>query len=217
MATDCFSRKCSVQPLKENTGEQVKRWIIRVFEELVKHEKLQCDNGREFYNTTVKSFLKQRNIISVFCGKFKHKMRACGAMIRTPKGRIFRLFRHQISTRFIDRLDDIIYSYNHSKHSAHGMRPMDITQNNSLYVCNEQTRFIFVLKSVCHVISETYEECRSSRKYDYVVDCSQTCSSSSHFLLSPFFVACDREFSKAGILFDWETEAREVQALTGRR
>lgn len=48
VATDCFSRKCSVQPLKDKTGEQVKRGIIHGFKELGEPKKLQCDKGSEF-------------------------------------------------------------------------------------------------------------------------------------------------------------------------
>jgi hypothetical protein len=56
--------------------------------------------------------------------------------IRTLKSRIFRLFRHRVATRYIDKLSAIVQSYNHSGQSAHGMRPVDVSQDNSLLVYN---------------------------------------------------------------------------------
>jgi len=58
-------------------------------------------------------------------------------LIRTLKQKIWRLFRLRVSTRYIDKISDLVYAYNHTEHAAHGMRPVDVKQNNSLSVFNK--------------------------------------------------------------------------------
>ncbi|GAV01653.1 hypothetical protein RvY_12331 [Ramazzottius varieornatus] len=57
-------------------------------------------------------------------------------LIPTRKTRIFRYFRSIYATRYIDRLPDFVYAYNHSVHSAHGKKPDTVQQENSLSVLN---------------------------------------------------------------------------------
>lgn len=55
------------------------------------------------------------------------------------------MFRHRVSTRFVDKLENIVYSYNHTVHRAHEMKPSDVNQSNSvsahnvLYAAEEET------------------------------------------------------------------------------
>ena len=55
-------------------------------------------------------------------------------LIRTLKSRIWRYFHHVGHTRYIDKLQDFVYSYNNSVHKAHNKEPEDVTQDNSLEV-----------------------------------------------------------------------------------
>jgi len=98
--------------------------------------KIQVDKGKEFYNKDVKAFLKQRDVTMFSSENNDIKCAVAEAAIRGLKSRIWRLMRHRDSCKFYDRLQDLVHSYNRTIHSAHGMRPAEVTQHNSLEVFN---------------------------------------------------------------------------------
>lgn len=57
-------------------------------------------------------------------------------LIRMLKMKLFRFFCYRVATKYIDKLQGLIKSYNMSVHSAHGMRPVDVSKNNLLDVYN---------------------------------------------------------------------------------
>ena len=136
VAIDCFSRRASVQPLLTKGAVHVKPAIEQVFEELGIPDKLQVDKGTEFYNATVKKYLKQKEVILFSSENNDIKCSMAERLIRTLKTRMFRYFRSIYATRYIDRLPDFVTSYNNSLHSAHGRKPCDVTQENSLAIFN---------------------------------------------------------------------------------
>ena len=132
VAVDCFSRKVSVQPMKKKTGEETLEALKKVFADLGEPDKLQADKGKEFYNTTVQDYLKERQVILFSSENADIKCAMAERFIRTLKTRIWRLFRHRQNTVYIDKLQDIVTAYNNSTHAAHGLRPNDIRHDNSL-------------------------------------------------------------------------------------
>ena len=134
---DCFSRLASVQPLKNKTGPEVAKALQQVFREIGEPDKIQSDKGKEFFNAAVKGLMKKK-IINLFTSENADiKCAMAERLIRTLKQKIWRLFRSKVSTRYIDKLQDLVYAYNHSVHSAHGMRPVDVKDTNSLKVFNK--------------------------------------------------------------------------------
>lgn len=119
VAVNCFSRKCSVKPLTDETGQQVKVALQKVFEDLCELEKIQCNKGKEFYNNTVKDFLQGLNVTLLSAKNSDIKFTLAERFIRTLKDRMFRMFRYRVSTRYIDKLNDLVYSCNNSAHSSH--------------------------------------------------------------------------------------------------
>ena len=93
--------------------------------------------GTEFYNNQVKRFLDERSITLFSSENDDIKCSMAERLILTFKRRIWRLFRHQSHTKYIDKLADLTHSYNRSLHSAHGMKPVDVKQTNSLTVFNK--------------------------------------------------------------------------------
>jgi hypothetical protein len=134
VAVDCFSKKASVQPLKSKTGASLKVALETVFDELGVPDKMQSDKGTEFLNTVVEQFLTDKHVLHFTSENSDIKCAMAERLIRTLKSRIWRLFRSRTSTRYIDKLQDIVYSYNRTPHHAHGLRPVDVNQENSLYV-----------------------------------------------------------------------------------
>ena len=132
VAIDCFSENASVQPLTTKEGPPVKKALELVFEELGVPLKVQFDKGTEFWNGTVQKFLRQKQV-EMFTSE-NDDIKCCMAerLIRTLKSRIFRFYRFRLATRYIDKVQDFVYSYNHSIHSSHGQEPASVKHSNSL-------------------------------------------------------------------------------------
>lgn len=133
---DCFSKKVSVQLLKSKTSEEVLSGFQKAFDILGEPEKLQTDKGREFFNRHVSSFLKELRIQHFTSENDDIKCSIVERFIRTLKSRIWHLFRHRVSTKYIDHIHNIINVYNNTVHRSHGFTPNDVSQDNSLAVFN---------------------------------------------------------------------------------
>jgi len=136
VAIDCFSRLASVHPVKNKTGKEIVAALTKVFNDLGVPDKIQTDKGTEFFNTHVKQFLKEKEVTLFSSENDDVKCAMAERLIRTLKARIWHLFRLRVSTKYIDKLQDIVYAYNHSEHAAHGMKPADVSQSNSLDAFN---------------------------------------------------------------------------------
>ncbi|GAV06106.1 hypothetical protein RvY_16138 [Ramazzottius varieornatus] len=132
---DCFSKRALVQPLLTKVGVRVKAALQQVFKELGVPEKLQVDKSSEFYNEVIKTFLVEKDVVLFSTENNDIKCSMVERLIRIPKTRIFQCFRSIYATRYIDRLPDFVYAYNHSVHSAHG-KNRTVQQKNSLSVFN---------------------------------------------------------------------------------
>lgn len=89
-------------------------------------QKIPCDKGKEFYNSNVKVFLRGLNITLFFAENSYTKCALAKRLIGTLKDRMFGMFRYKISTRYIDKPDDLLYSYSCSVHSSHEMASADV-------------------------------------------------------------------------------------------
>jgi hypothetical protein len=135
-AIDCFTKKASVQPLLTKGGTHVKEAIKTVFADLGVPQRVQVDKGSEFYNSVVKTYLKKNNITLFSSENDDVKCSMAERLIRTFKARIWRMFRYRMSTTYIDKLQDFVFSYNRSVHSSHGLKPINVNDENSLSVFN---------------------------------------------------------------------------------
>ena len=135
-AIDCFSKMASVQPLASKGAAHVKDALVQVMKDLGEPNKIQVDKGTEFYNATVAALMKRKLVLLFSSENDDIKCSMAERLIKTFKTRIWRLFRLRLSTEYMDKLQDLVYSYNRSVHSAHGMRPIDVKESNSLRVYN---------------------------------------------------------------------------------
>jgi Integrase core domain len=93
VAVDCFSKKASVQPLKDKTGTSLRTALAAVFKELGVPDKLQSDKGTEFRNSVVNKFLLDKHVHHFTSENSDIKCAMAERLIRTLKSRIWRLFR----------------------------------------------------------------------------------------------------------------------------
>jgi len=137
MVIDVFSKFGWVEPLKSKMGQVV----TEGFKKILKRSKgrkpvnLQTDDGKEFYNKTFQTFLKQKNI-----HHFSTSGDAKGAVVerfnRTLKERLYHYFTVKNSLSFLDVLQKLVSGYNASNHRSIKMAPKKVSNKNELEVWN---------------------------------------------------------------------------------
>ena len=136
VAIDCFSRKASVKPLLNKSAIRVKDAMNLVLQELGIPDRIQFDKGKEFINKTLTAALEKKGVKMITAENDDIKCSMAERLIRTIKSRIYRFFRFTMATRYIDRLQDFVHSYNHSEHKAHGQEPASVSEETSLKTFN---------------------------------------------------------------------------------
>ena len=127
--TDIFSRYAWAKPLKSKRGEEVKDVFVDIFKE-AKPEKIQFDDGKEFYNKYLKELLEQ-NKIEWFSSFSDKKAAVVERFNRTLKTRMWKLFTAKETDKWLDILEDLVNGYNNSLHSSIGMKPIDARKDKN--------------------------------------------------------------------------------------
>ncbi len=121
---DGFTKYVWVKPLKNKTGKSV----VKALALLLMNERpkfIQADEGSEWFNKNVAKMLE------AFGSKLYHSYSDKKASIvervqRTLRGRLGRLYTQRGNRKWIDKIDDIVKSYNNTYHTAIKMRPKDV-------------------------------------------------------------------------------------------
>ena len=129
MVMDIFSKKAWAFPLKNKTGRNVAIILQDLFDEIPNPQRLQVDEGREFYNHHVKSVLDKENIelFSIFS---PFKCAQVERLNRTIKEKLERIFTATNDRNWIDFLDKVMSAYNNSIHSTTKFRPNAVNDSN---------------------------------------------------------------------------------------
>ena len=125
---DCFSKYAWVKPLKNKTAQS----IVKALALLLMTERpklLQADQGSEFFNKDVAKMLE------AFGPKLYHTYSDKKASIvervqRTLRSRLGRLYTQRDNNIWIDKIDDIVTSYNNSYHRSIKMKPANVTDGH---------------------------------------------------------------------------------------
>ena len=120
---DILSRYAWAKPLKSKKGEEVRDAFVDIFEEAVP-EKIQFDEGKEFYNRHFKALLEEKDI-EYFSTKSDKKAAIVERFNLTLKQRMWKYFTAKETHKWDDVLDDFVNDYNNSFHSGIGMKPVD--------------------------------------------------------------------------------------------
>ena len=129
---DTFSKKAWAFKMKNKTANS----ILAVMEPFLRQntpQKMQFDQGAEFYNKKFLDLLKELKIkhYSVYSDKK-------GAIVerfnRTLKTRMFKYFTSKGTHRWIDVLQDLVDGYNNTKHRSIQHAPNDVTTANEAKV-----------------------------------------------------------------------------------
>ena len=127
---DVFSRFAFAKPLKTKTGTEVTAALEEIFTESGRFpQKIQADQGTEFFNRVMLPFLKDRNI-KIFSVYSDPKAALVERFNRSIKKRMFSMFSEKNTLRWVDNLQDLVDAYNRSVHRIIGMAPKDVNAQN---------------------------------------------------------------------------------------
>ena len=130
-AIDVFSKFAYVEPIKRKTGVLV----TEAFEKILRRIKstplfIQSDQGKEFLNKNFQGLLRQRKIEFFTSLNDDIKCAIIERFQRTLMNKIFRYFTAKSSKRYIDILQKLVNSYNHTIHRSIGLAPADVNSSN---------------------------------------------------------------------------------------
>ena len=140
LAIDCFSRYAYARPLKTKRGGLVSEAMESILNEAEMRvgrniEKIQTDDGLEFFNKTVKTMLANRNI-HLFSTSSPTKAQMCERLVKTLRGRQERYNTYKGTRRWMESFFDFVKSYNKTPHTAlpDNMAPADVNLQNEIKV-----------------------------------------------------------------------------------
>lgn len=126
---DIFSKYAWAVKLKKKTGDELVKALKKIFKSGRQPLKFNTDQGTEFENTKVKTFLKKCNI-HFFTTRSDKKAAVVERFNRTLKTKMWRYFTFKHSYTYCNILDDLLEAYNNSKHRSIGMAPSEVNNTN---------------------------------------------------------------------------------------
>lgn len=114
VGVDCLSRFIMVVKLRNKTSEETAKAIEIMFKERRQTpERILVDRGNEFWGGPTKEFLK-KNGVKLIANYSPLKASLVETQIKTLKNKISHYQTKTKSTRYVDALNDIVYSINNS-------------------------------------------------------------------------------------------------------
>lgn len=123
---DVFSKFAHAIPLKSKSADSLVEGFKKLFKHIKYVKNLQTDEGKEFYNKKVQSYFKKLKIHH-YSSHSEYKASVVERFNRTLKSKLFRIFTHTNSYRYLDVLNDVLKSYNASIHRTTGYAPIHVT------------------------------------------------------------------------------------------
>jgi hypothetical protein len=133
MCIDVFSKFAWSVPLKTKSGREVADAMETILGER-KCALLQGDKGAEWLNTTFQQMIKRHGIKFYTSENDDIKASIVERLNRTIKERMWRYFTHSSTRRYLDVLQNIMHSYNNTRHRSIGMAPSQVDASNEQLV-----------------------------------------------------------------------------------
>ena len=128
---DVFSKFAWVVPLKKKTGLATSDALSTLFVKSKRQpQKLQTDDGKEFYNKHVAKVLKEKGIHH-FSTAGDTKASVVERFNRTFKQRLYRYMTTFNTTSYLSKLQPLVDGYNASFHRSIGMAPKEVVDENA--------------------------------------------------------------------------------------
>lgn len=133
---DIFSRYLWTAPLKTLQGKEMKNVLKGILEKR-KPMKVRTDCGSEFVNKVVKQLFDSLGI-EHFITKNETKANYAERVIRTIKGKMGKYMEDKQTNKWVDILQNLTRSYNHTPHRSIGERPVNVTKSNQVEIWNKK-------------------------------------------------------------------------------
>ena len=132
VCSDVFSKKAWAVALRTKLSEEV----ATAFEQHIitsdgAPNLLQSDKGSEFISHHFQSMLQRHGIRWYTTHNQETKASCAERFIRTLKQRLYRYFTWKNNYRYLDILQDVLRSYNDTRHKSIGMAPAQVNQENA--------------------------------------------------------------------------------------
>lgn len=128
---DVFSKYVWVKYVKNKTAEEVMAaFKMLLMSEERKPTNLMTDKGKEFDNSLLRQYLTENEINFYTAQNPQTKAAVAERVIRTLKNRLYRYFTYKQSWKYLNVLQNIVYSYNRTRHRSIGMAPVDVTKES---------------------------------------------------------------------------------------
>lgn len=120
IAIDVFTKMAYAEPLKDKTGPETSRAMVRIIRKVgLRHpnhriRNLQTDDGKEFFNSSMTKLLREHRI-NHYSTYSLMKASIVERLIRTIKRRLYMRFSLQGNYRWLNGLQEIIDSYNDTR------------------------------------------------------------------------------------------------------
>lgn len=126
---DIFSKFAWAVPIKSKTAKDVTHAMNIVLSLGNVPKNIHSDMGKEFYNTTFQTLMHHHKInhYSTFSTM---KAAIIERFNRTLKSKMWQQMHYNGSYIWIDILDNIISTYNHTNHRTIGMKPSEVDKRN---------------------------------------------------------------------------------------
>ena len=127
---DVLSKYAWVLSLKRKTAPVLLEGLKKIIETSGRKPKvIRTDKGGEFVNGPVKEYCKD-NGIKFYLAQNEVKAAIVERFQKTLKGYMWRYFTKKNTRRYIDKLQDFVYAYNHRVHRSIKHRPADVNKSN---------------------------------------------------------------------------------------
>ena len=129
---DCFTKMLYAAPMKRKNKE----WCADAFQSIFNHMdsfpiNLVTDGGLEFFNSNVQDVFQNYGINHYRTPtSTKWKASVVERAIRTIKSRLEKYFKFRKTRKWIDVIDQVVENINQTPHSAHGLAPQDVNEEN---------------------------------------------------------------------------------------
>ena len=129
---DCFTKMLYAAPMKKKNKE----WCADAFESIFKNMdrfpiNMVTDGGLEFFNSNVQDIFQNYGINHYRTPtSTRWKASVVERAIRTIKSRLEKYFEYKRTRKWINVIDQVIQNINQTPHSAHGLPPQDVNEEN---------------------------------------------------------------------------------------
>lgn len=128
---DVFSRRAYARKLKTKSAVEVAKNMQHILDKIPSVKVLQTDLGREFWNKTLQSYLKKRDIDVWLSEDRDTKAAIIERWFKTLRGKILKVFTYKGGEqKWTIYLDKIVTNYNGSVHRSIGVAPDDVNSQN---------------------------------------------------------------------------------------